>query len=240
MQQGRGLEVWHVNLERHRQTAGLMDLLDERERAQAARFRFPHLADAYVVAHAALRSILARWTAQRPQELAFEYNDFGKPRIAAGDAPVFSLSHTQGAALCAVAPSGEIGVDIERQRPLAHEDLVARFFSPAEIRQFGALAPASREAGFFAGWTRKEAYIKAKGLGLSIPLNSFSVDLAPAPEPALYASDWNAQDTARFRLWDLAAGAGYSAALAYSGPCGGPPMRHEWLPDSNPVRGGKG
>lgn len=240
MQQGRGLEVWHVDLQRHGRTPALMDLLDERERAQAARFRFAHLADAYVVAHAALRSILACWTGQRPQDLAFEHNSFGKPRIAGDAGPVFSLSHTQGAALCAVAPEGEIGVDIERQRPLEHEDLVARFFSPAEIQQFGTFAPAAREAAFFGGWTRKEAYVKARGLGLSIPLNSFSVDLAPGPEPALHASDGLVQDTARFRLWDLAAGAGYSAALAYGGPCGGPPTRHEWRPDSNPVRGVKG
>lgn len=240
MQQGRGLEVWHIDLQRHGPTPALMDLLDERERAQAARFRFAHLADAYVVAHAALRSILSRWTGRPPQDLVFEHNGFGKPHMAADAAPVFSLSHTQGAALCAVAPSGEIGVDIERQRPLEHEALVERFFSPAEIRQFGALDPSLREAGFFGGWTRKEAYVKAKGLGLSIPLNSFSIDLAPGPEPALYASEWAQEDTARFRLWDLAADAGYSAALAYSGPCGGPPARHAWRPDSNPVPGVKG
>lgn len=239
MQQGRGLEVWHVNLAQHRQTTELMDLLDAQEQARAARFRFAHLADAYIVAHAALRSILARWTGRPPRELAFEHNDYGKPRLAGAAGPVFSLSHTRGAALCAVAPAGEIGVDIEQQRPLEHASLVERFFSPAEIRQFGTLLPAARVQGFFDGWTRKEAYVKAKGLGLSLPLNSFSVDLAPGAEPALYASEW-AGDAGRFRFWDLAADAGYSAALAYCGPCDGPPARHEWRPDSNPAHGGKG
>lgn len=240
MQQGRGLEVWHVHLDRQGRTPELMDLLDDRERAQAARFRFAHLSDAYVVAHAALRSILARWTGRPPQELVFERNAFGKPRLAGHAGPAFNLSHTEGAALCAIAPSGDIGVDIERQRPLEHADLVARFFSAAEIRQFDSLAPEGREAGFFNGWTRKEAYVKARGLGLSLPLDSFSVDLAPGAEPALHAGDQASESTARFRLWDLAAGAGYSAALAYCGPCDGPPTRHEWQADSNPVRDGKG
>ncbi len=235
-----GLEVWHVDLGLPWRSAELLDLLDARERAQAARFRFVHLADAYIVAHAALRSVLSRWLGQRPQDVVFDFNAYGKPSIAQSGAPVFSLSHTLGAALCAVAPSGEIGVDIERKRPLAKTELVERFFSPTEIAQFNELAPEQQEAGFFSGWTRKEAYIKAKGLGLSLPLNRFAVDLSPASAPALRTSELASEDVDRFRLWDLAVGADFSAALAYAGPISSPPSRHDWLPDAVTALGWKG
>jgi 4'-phosphopantetheinyl transferase len=234
-----GLEVWHVDMGWPWQTSELLHLLDDKERAQAARFRFVHLAETYIVAHAALRSVLAQWVGQRPQDLVFDVNAYGKPHMAQPGAPVFSLSHTVGAALCAVAPSGDIGVDIEKQRPLAHDDLVGRFFSVAEVQQFDALPPDQQEAGFFSGWTRKEAYIKAKGLGLSLPLNQFSVEMSPQLEPSLRSSEWACEDVARFRIWDLPVRAGYRAALAYAGPLSGPPSCHDWLPSFLPSHSGK-
>lgn len=225
-----GLEVWHVDLSLSWCSRECLDLLDARERAQAARFRFAHLAEAYIVSHAALRSVLARWTGQAPQALAFEFNAHGQPRVAQAGAPSFSLSHTTGAALCAVAPAGEIGVDIEMHRPLAHRDLVDRFFSRTEQTHFGALPPEQHEAAFFSAWTRKEAYIKAKGLGLSLPLDSFSVEFRPDQAPGLSASEWASDDVGRFRLWDLPVRPGYRAALAYAGPASGPLRQRAWTP----------
>lgn len=230
MQVVSGLEVWHVDLSLPWCSRECLSLLDARERAQAARFRFAHLAEAYIVAHAALRSVLARWMGQRPQDLVFEFNPQGQPRVAQPGAPSFSLSHTTGAALCALAPAGEIGVDIEMQRPLAHRELVDRFFSRTEQAHFSALPPEQHEAAFFSAWTRKEAYIKAKGLGLSLPLDRFSVEFRPGQAPGVSASEWAADDARRFRLWDLAVSPGYRAALAYAGPAGGPLRQGAWTP----------
>ena len=169
--------------------------LDPAERARAARFARPGLAARYIAARGRMREILGRWTGTAPRALRFAEGAHGKPALPGG--PHFNLSHSGDLAALAVCASHEVGVDIETRRPV--ESAVAeRFFSPAERAALSALPAAAWEAGFFNAWTRKEAVIKALGLGLSLPLDCFDVTLAPgAParltridHPGTAAADW--------------------------------------------------
>ncbi|MDD5176975.1 MAG: 4'-phosphopantetheinyl transferase superfamily protein [Sterolibacterium sp.] len=131
-------------------------------------------------------------------------------------------------ALCAVVGAGELGVDIEWCRELPYDNLARRFFAPDESTSLKALAEEDRVAGFFSCWTRKEAYIKAKGLGLSLPLRSFSVTTCPRQVPALLSSQHEPSDVGRYRFWEVPVAPGYRAALAYRGNESEPPRYIDW------------
>jgi 4'-phosphopantetheinyl transferase len=159
------------------------DKLDAEERAQAQRFRFDRDRRRYVVRHLWLRELLARRLECSPREIRFAHNPFGKPALPGRDLN-FNLSRSAGKALCVVAQGVELGCDLElRNRDLATDAVAERFFSPIEQLCLSSLPADRRVEGFFNCWTRKEAYIKARGLGLSYPLDAFDVSLAP-DEPA--------------------------------------------------------
>lgn len=159
------------------------DMLDAEERAQARRFRFDRDRRRYIVRHGWLRELLARRLECSPREIRFAHNPFGKPALPDRDLG-FNLSRSAGTALCVVARGLELGCDLERRnRDLATDAVAERFFSPLEQARLSSLPADRRVEGFFNCWTRKEAYIKARGLGLSYPLDAFDVSLAP-DEPA--------------------------------------------------------
>jgi 4'-phosphopantetheinyl transferase len=166
----------------------LPSILDEDERARAARFVFPDHRRRYVVSHAALRLVLAHYLDEDPRLLRFERATHGKTRLArpwAGDYEI-NLSHSAERALIAVARAREVGVDIEVHRPDLDVHALAQYvLSPAERASFAALSAADRRAAFFRAWTRKESFIKAIGEGLACPLESFDVSLADGIESAL-------------------------------------------------------
>jgi 4'-phosphopantetheinyl transferase len=172
-----------------------IDLLDGNETARAARFRFERDRHRYIACHGILRVLLARHIDRAPADLRFDVTGHGKPMLR-DSALRFNISHSHQFALFAISRDVTVGCDIELQdeRFLA-ENIPEHFFSPAEIAELNALPQADRLAAFFAGWTRKEAYIKARGLGLSLPLNSFDVALAPSARPALYrgCDGWSAR-----------------------------------------------
>lgn len=152
-----------------------------------------------------------------PGRVAFAYGAQGKPRLA-GDGVRFNLSHAEDEAVLAVARDRELGIDIERIRPDVECDEIAqRFFSPAETAALMALPSSARPPAFFAGWTRKEAFIKAKGGGLGIPLADFEVSLDPAGPARLLRTSWDPDDAGRWWLQALDAPAGFAAALAVEG-----------------------
>ena len=159
--------------------------LADDERCRARRFRLERDRRRYIVRRAILRELLSRYLGIAPARVRLRTGPFGKPCVAEGDLR-FSLSHSQGLALYAVARGLEVGCDLEFRDPrLACGRVAERFFSPPELRVLRSL-PAERWAeGFFNCWTRKEAYVKARGLGLSLPLDSFAVTLAPGEPAAL-------------------------------------------------------
>ncbi|HET8530890.1 MAG TPA: 4'-phosphopantetheinyl transferase superfamily protein [Methylomirabilota bacterium] len=180
--------IWSADLEPGAEVAAHMKaLLSPDERDRAARFHFRRDAMRWIVARATLREILGVCLDTDPHAVAFAYGEKGKPYLArrAGSLDLqFSLAHSAELAMYAVTVGYPVGVDVERLRAVPGMDRIAeRTFSPEECAALRALPEALRPAGFFNCWTRKEAYIKAVGLGLSYPLARFSVSLAPG-EPA--------------------------------------------------------
>jgi 4'-phosphopantetheinyl transferase len=193
----------------------LRRLLSADERARADRFRFERDRSRYTVGRARLRVLLGGYLGLVPSRLTFEYGEFQKPRLA-GDQVRFNLSHSGSTALFAFTTQGEVGIDVERDdADFARERIAERFFSPAEVRELRALDPALQPLGFLTCWTRKEAFIKARGDGLSLALDSFDVSLRPGSPAVLYRTAWSDDEPGRWCLQDLSDhDAGYVAAVA--------------------------
>lgn len=151
----------------------LLDLLDDAERARAGRLRFERDRRRFILRRGVLRVLLARQSGVAPARLRFTRGACGKPALHGSDLR-FSASHSHGVALYAFAWGVELGCDIERRDGrIAATDTARVWFAPGEIAELRRLPPGRREAGFFRCWTRKEAYVKALGLGLSHGLDGF-------------------------------------------------------------------
>ena len=160
-----------------RHLAHAMTLLSHAEKKRCAAFHLEKHGAEYAVSHAMLRLALSQYAPVRPEEWQFLTREKGKPEIAgpALDPPLwFNLSHTDGFAVCVAGRVRQLGVDVENMsRKTSHEELAKRFFAPAEHEYLRTLPPNLQRDAFFRIWTLKEAYIKADGRGLSIPLDSF-------------------------------------------------------------------
>lgn len=157
-------------------------VLSPDEARRAARFHFEKDRRQFLLTRALVRDVLSRYVGAAPSALVFARNEYGKPALAhpAGCPVAFSLSHTQGLSVCAVASAQMIGVDVERlDRANCHPDIAKRFFAPAESAYLEGLAGDERRLEFLRLWTLKEAFVKARGKGLSIPLNSFTINARP-------------------------------------------------------------
>jgi 4'-phosphopantetheinyl transferase len=191
---------------------------DEQERA--ARFRIPQVRARFTAARAILRDILGRYLDCDPSAVRFGYRAHGKPFLLPGlDRDVrFNLSHSHGLALYSVCLGGEIGIDLEQIRADRELDRLAqRFFSPKEAAALQRLPPEQRTDAFYRCWTCKEAYLKARGEGLAIPLASFEVALAPGEAAALLSVAGDSREPERWSLVSIPAGPEYAAALAVEG-----------------------
>src|SRR5207249_8265351 len=150
--------------------------------------------DRFIVGRAVLRLILAGYVHELPRRLRFDYGPHGKPALAHDGKPHathFNVSHSQGLAVYAITRGKEIGIDIEYVCPARSIDAVAETaFSPWELAALQSLPPDRRQIAFFTCWTRKEAYLKARGEGLSLPLEQFDVSLAPGEPAALLDTRW--------------------------------------------------
>lgn len=194
-------------------------ILSADERTRAARFHFPHDRQHFTATRALLRTILASYVASEPAKLVFRYSEKDKPSLAlAGNQVEFNVSHSGTRALLAFARGRALGVDVERIRedldPIA---LARRFFSTHEQNQLAALDPTEKYSGFFRCWTRKEAYIKARGTGLSLPLDQFDVSLQAGDENALLTTRPDPLQAGLWSLQEIPAGDGYIAALCVQG-----------------------
>jgi 4'-phosphopantetheinyl transferase len=161
---------------------------DEKERAR----RFVHRQDRedFMAARGILRELLGRYTGREAAEVEFEYGARGKPSLREGRTVQFNISHSHGMALLAFSAERSLGVDVELIREdFGGEEIAARYFSGREIQELRALPASLRAEGFFQCWTRKEAYIKARGEGMQIPLDSFSVSLTPGQPERLESAD---------------------------------------------------
>ena len=192
-------------------------LLSGVERQRAHRFAFDRDRHRFMVARALLRRLLGARLGTRPEAVELEYGPQGKPVLArrlASSGLRFNLSHCDDLAVYAFSPGREIGVDVEAVRPLRDADAIAaRFFSASENRTYLSLDSRDRPLGFFHCWTRKEAFIKALGDGLSYPLNRFDVSLAPGEPARLLRLERAPGDERRWRMESFAPAAGFVAAV---------------------------
>ena len=212
------VHVWLADLEGPQEST-FANVLAPDEQARAARFHFEKDRRHYIAARGVLRWLLGGYLGVTPESIEFQYNEHGKPWIAPKP-PMkleFNLSHSHGLALYGFTLERRIGVDIEwmeRKTPL--EELAQRFFAPAEVAALMSMPKELRRNAFFNGWTRKEAFIKAHGIGLSLGLEKFAVSLEDN-SPALLSMEGEPQAPARWTLRAFDTREGYAAALAVEG-----------------------
>lgn len=200
------------------QLEALKKHLSAEELERTAQFHFDRHRDAFALGRGFLRALLAGYVDVDPRDIAFEYAAYGKPRLVPTQSGVrFNVSHSDDLMVCAVARNRELGVDCEALREnIELESMARRYFSAAETESLLSLPPQERVRGFFNCWTRKEAYIKAHGEGLSMPLNTFAVSLAPGQPAALLACD-EPGEAHRWELSALVVPEGYAGAVVLEG-----------------------
>jgi 4'-phosphopantetheinyl transferase len=198
--------------------------LMEDERIRAERFYFQRDRKRFMVCRGVLRMILGRYLHIEPNRVHFSYGPYGKPYLeeTLGDSTLrFNLARSHELALYAFTRSREIGVDVEYLRTMPDAGQIAdRFFSPRENAILQALPASQRQQAFFNCWTRKEAYLKALGVGLSQALDQFEVSLIPVEPAHLVNVEIDCDDASRWTLKALTPATGYVAALAVE--------RHNW------------
>lgn len=209
--------VWRIDLSPSILEA--WSVLSPDEQAGAQRFRFEPDRNRYVSSHAALRMLLGRYLNIKPAAITFRRGDHGKPALDHDYGLRFNLSTCHKMALLAVTLLREVvGIDIEYKREdFADRDAARRFFSPREIDALNTVPPVKYTEAFFNCWTRKEAYIKAIGLGLYMPLDQFSVSLQPGKPAQLLEVIGQPLEVERWSMLMLEPGEGYAAALAVEG-----------------------
>jgi 4'-phosphopantetheinyl transferase len=216
------VHVWCVALDQpDSRVRSLWHTLAPDEQGRAERFHFRRDREHFIIARGLLRQLIGRYLGIEAHRLRFCYNSYGKPGLAEelNPSPIsFNLSHSQGLALFAFTHQRELGVDIEYVRPeVVKERIAEHFFSRQEVAVLRALPAAMQAEAFFNCWTRKEAYVKAKGEGLSLPLDQFDVSLTPGDEAALLATRGDPREASRWSLQALHPAPDYIGALALEG-----------------------
>lgn len=183
------VHVWctdPAHLEEPATKRAALDLLTADEHARLTRYVFERDQLIYLATRALVRTVLSRYDGVMPRDWQFVAGSHGKPALSGHTAPLsFNLSNTRGLVVCAVAREAELGIDVEELTREAPLELVADYFAPREVQALRALAPADQPFRFFEYWTLKESYIKARGLGLSLPLEQFSFSIAADRAPVV-------------------------------------------------------
>jgi 4'-phosphopantetheinyl transferase len=213
------VHVWQVDLKAWEKEAdSLLELLDPEERERVARFKFPAPRNQFLISRALLRRALGRYLRIEARDVHFRTGANAKPELAEGRDLHFNLSHTEGVTVFAIARNRQVGVDVERVRADTNAmELAERFFSRPEVEWLRAQPAAQHIPSFFSCWTAKEAYIKAQGEGLSLPLSSFGV-LPRPPGSGLHLEVYgDPEESQRWSMWGLELEPGLRAALAVEG-----------------------
>jgi 4'-phosphopantetheinyl transferase len=217
------VHIWRAQLDQNGACVQrLQQVLSAEEQARARRFRFERDRKHFIVAHGLLRLILSRYLDPGPGQLRFRYTPHGKPGLVTlphYETLSFNASGSGGLALYAVTLDRKVGIDLEQIRSdCPCEQIAEQFFSPRENVMLQDLqTEEARRIAFFDCWTRKEAYIKARGEGLSLPLDQFDVSLVPGEPATLLETRGDPLEASRWSLYELYPDPGYAAALAVEG-----------------------
>jgi 4'-phosphopantetheinyl transferase len=214
----RGVHIWTIRTDASEFVAAkFQSILTDDERDRAGQLRFDHLRRQFVVTRGALRCLLGSYLNSRAQ-IRFEYGPSGKPSVTTPSEIQFNVTHSGSIAAFALTMNCALGIDLEQIREMPDLVNVARrFFCAQETADLLALAPEQRCAAFFRCWTRKEAYLKAIGNGLSTPLDSFRVTLHPDQPAQLVHIAYQEEEARMWTLHNLDMGPTYAAALTYRG-----------------------
>jgi 4'-phosphopantetheinyl transferase len=217
----RDVEVWLISCGSSIGSNCSGELLSPEERERADRFHRELDRNRFRIVHTAMRMILAEYLNMAPQDVLFSSTTGMKPEIDSqfSDTGIqFNLSHSSELALLAVTRGARVGVDIEWMKPdFPIDEVAALSFSTAEISMLNTLPANERVEAFFSCWTRKEAYIKALGDGLSVPLDSFDVVFGSQRAAVLVGVHNNSGEASRWSMYDLSVPKNYKAALVVEG-----------------------
>jgi 4'-phosphopantetheinyl transferase len=216
------VEIWQISMARMGDSIqAFRSLLSHDEIQRADRFAFEIDKSRFFIARAAMRQILGWYVGVAPQELTFSYSQNGKPELRAefGKAGLkFNLSHSCELALLAVTRGARVGIDVEFvDHKFPGEEIAERFFSVSEMKTLRSVPANQRADAFFCCWTRKEAYVKALGEGLSVPLHSFDVSFGPNAPAALMHVRTHPDEISRWSMYEINVPRGYRAALVVEG-----------------------
>ena len=213
------VHLWQAGLDK-RLADSVEHHLSADEISRAERFHFAKDRTHFVAARGLLRSLLSAYLGISSEELRFSYAEKGKPSLQKDQQAAinFNLAHSHEMAVYAFSLTREVGIDLEYMREeVANEDIAERFFSRREIKSLAAVPAELRKQAFFNCWTRKEAYIKARGEGLSMPLDEFDVSLKPGAPAALLANHKEPTEVTRWSMKSIPVPPGYAAALCVEG-----------------------
>lgn len=214
---GSDVHVWVINLEASpSRVRELSSTLSSDEKERASSFKFEHLTRRFCVCRGLLRAFLGAYLATAPRDIEFSYGKCGKPFVAGVDSFQFNLAHSEDMAVYAFACGCDLGIDIERVRDIQDIAGIARhFFCPEEVADLNCVGARERLESFFACWTRKEAYIKATGEGLSASLDCFRVALQPRETACFVHINGSTSDAELWSLHSFRPNEEYIGALAF-------------------------
>jgi 4'-phosphopantetheinyl transferase len=200
----------------------LSSVLSADEKERASRFHYDGDKKRFIACRAILRIILSRYSGVDARRLEFEYGTHGKPSLKRQTgikaALCFSSSRSHSLSLFAVTVNQEVGIDTEYIRAVSDRDeIVDRYFTAGEKIIYGRLAPDAKQPAFFNGWTRKEAYLKAIGVGLNQPLRTVEVSLEPGKPARLLRIEGNPRQAAAWSLYELSLDTDYAGVVAVRG-----------------------
>jgi len=210
------LHIWHALItDAEPSLDQLISTLSDEEISRGQRFINPKHSRYFLLAHAILRNVLSRYIDQAPEKIIFKKTQYGKPFLADSDLQ-FNLSHSNERVLVAVSMHHRVGIDVEfMQTNHRFDDLVQRFFSVEEQQEYALYtSEEAKRLAFYRGWTRKEAYLKATGLGLSFPLDQFAVSLEQSEKHALLRVKDDTSVRTKWTVLSYDVDADYLASLA--------------------------
>lgn len=213
------VHIWSVHIRDHTNKLSIYwELLNEKEKTKATQFKFGKDCNCFVIARGVLRKLLGSYLHLKPEEVEFQSGNYGKPYINHSSKIQFNISHSKNVVLMGFILKDTIGVDVEyTQRKIDVKQIAKQFFSVEEYESLLTLDNSCQLQGFYNCWTRKEAFIKALGSGLSFPLDQFVVSLDCTEEAVLKDTKWDNKEKEKWVLQPIKPRENYIGAYAVKG-----------------------
>jgi 4'-phosphopantetheinyl transferase len=214
----RTINVWIVNATSELHLGPYFGYLSVAETQKAAKFRFQKDKANFVLGRSILRILAGHYLSEDPKKVKFKYNKYGKPQLADSNILRFNIAHSEDSIVLGFSENMAIGIDVEKiKTDFDIMEIARNYFSEREIEALGNFPPSQRARAFYRCWTRKESFIKAKGTGLSFPLNAFTVSLNRDDSAKLLETQWQASERSEWNLYSFTPSEGYLAALTVYG-----------------------